>query len=95
MGVRTALAAQGDDLGFELRRRLAWLTVWSGGAILEALREAGGLGTFEPFADGFFADAESGGSGAERGAVGQMRVNQFSSREWSEYGISVHSVREG
>jgi len=95
LGIGTALAAQGDDLGFELRRRLAWLTEWSGRAILEALREAGGLGAFEPFADGFFADAESGSGGTERGAIGQMRVNQFSSRERSEYGISVHSVREG
>ena len=54
LGVRTALAAEGEDLGFEFGRRLAWLTLRDGGTILQPLRRAGELGTFEPFADSFF-----------------------------------------
>ena len=54
LGVRTALAAEGEDLVFKLGRRLAWLTSRDGGVIFQTLRRAGKLGTFEPFADSFF-----------------------------------------
>ena len=54
LGVRTALAAEGEDLVFKLGRRLAWLTSRDGGVIFQTLRRAGKLGTFEPLAYGFF-----------------------------------------
>ncbi len=67
----------------------------NGGAIFQTLRRAGELGTFEPLADGFFTDAESGGGGAQGGATSEVMVNQFGSHERGECGISVHSVRVG
>ena len=82
-------------MGFEVWRRLARLTPRDGGTILQALRSAGELGTFEPLADGFIGDAESRGCGTQRGAAGVMVMNQFGSHERSECGISVHSVRVG
>ena len=95
LSVGTALAAERKDLGFELWRSFAWLVARNGGVIVEARWEACGLGAFEPFADGFFGDAEGGGGSAERGAVSEMMLDQFSSHERSERGISVHSVRAG
>jgi len=62
-------------LFFDLGRGLAWLAQRSGGLIVETLREAGGLGAFEPFANGFFGNAESGRGGAQRGAVGEMMLD--------------------
>ena len=61
---------------------------------MKPLRRAGLLGALEPLADGFFGDAESGCSGAERGAASAVMENQFSSHERCECGISVHVVRE-
>lgn len=61
LGVRTALAAEGEDLGFEFGGSLARLVMRSGGTILEAMGETRGLGALEPFADGFFGDAEGSG----------------------------------
>ena len=95
LGVGTALATEGEDLGFELGRRLARLASGDGGTILQPVRRAGELGTDEPLADGFFADAESVGRGAEGSATGEVMVNQFGSRERGECGISVHSDRAG
>jgi len=95
LSVRTALTAEDEDLIFELGRRLARLAQGNGGTILQPQRSAGELGTFEPLADGFFGDAESGGRGAERVASGEVMMNQFGSHERSECGISVHSVRAG
>ena len=95
LGVGTALAAQGEDLGFEIGRSLAGLAKRSRGTVGEALREALGFGAGEPSADGLFADAESGGCGAERGAEGGMMADHFSSRKRGESGISVHVVRAG
>jgi len=82
-------------LGFEMGRSFAGLTQRPRGTILQALREAGLLGALEPFADGFFADAESGGGGTQRAAAGAMAANHFGSRERGQCGISVHSVRVG
>jgi hypothetical protein len=95
LGIRTALAAEGEDLVFEMGRSLAGLASRDGGAIFQTLRRAGELGTFEPLADGFFGDAESGGCGAQRVATGEVVANQFGSHERGECGISVHSVRVG
>jgi hypothetical protein len=80
-------------LGFELGRRLAWLTQGHRGTILQTQRRAGELGTFEPLAEGFFGDGESVGGGAEGVATGEVVANQFGSHERSECGISVHVVR--
>lgn len=52
-------------------------------------------GAFEPFADGFFGDAEGGGGGAQGAMELGMVADQFGSHERGESGISVHSVREG
>ena len=80
---------------FELGRGLARLAPRDGGTIIQPLRAAGLSGTFEPLADGFFGDAESGGGGPERSASGAVLVNQFGSHERGECGISVHSDPEG
>lgn len=61
LGVGTALFAEGEDLGFELRGGLAWLMQRNGGAIFEALGEAGFLGALEPLADGLVGDGEGSG----------------------------------
>jgi len=76
-------------------RSLARLAPGHRGTILQTLRGAGELGALEPFADGFFGDAEGGGRAAQRAAIGQVGENHFSSHERGECGISVHSDREG
>lgn len=93
LGIGTALAAQLDDAGFELGGSFAGLAKRDRRMIFQARREAGLLGALEPFADGFIADAESGSGGTERAANREMMVDQFSSHEGGESGISVHSVR--
>ena len=80
---------------FELWRGLARLTPRDGREVLQTLRGAGELGTFEPLADGFFGDSERGGGGAEGGATSEVMADQFGSHERGECGISVHSVRAG
>ena len=40
LGIGTALATEGEDLGFEVGRRLAWLAVRDGGMIIQPLRRA-------------------------------------------------------
>jgi hypothetical protein len=95
LSVGTALTAEGQDLIFEVGRSFAWLAQRHRGTILQTLRGAGELGAFEPLADGFIGDAESGGGGAQRRATGKVVMNQFGSHERSECGISVHSVRVG
>jgi hypothetical protein len=64
LSVRTALAAEGEDLVFELGRSFARLTLRSGGSILQARRRAGLPGALEPLADGFFGDSEGGCGGS-------------------------------
>jgi hypothetical protein len=54
LSVGTALATEDEDLVFELGRSLARLASRDGGTILQPLRRARELGTFEPLADGFF-----------------------------------------
>ena len=80
---------------FEMGRGLAGLAKRYGREFIEARREAGGLGTFEPLADGFIGDAESGGGGAQGVAASVVVVNQFGSHERGECSISVHVVHEG
>src|SRR6185369_6948873 len=93
LSVGTALAAKGEDLSFELRRCFAWLVERDGGMILQTFGKAGRAGALEPFADGFFGDAEGGGRSAQGGTVGEVMLDQFCSHERGECGISVHSVR--
>jgi hypothetical protein len=95
LGVGTTLAAEGQDLVFELWRGFARLTQGYRGAVLKTHRRAGLLSALEPLADGFLGDAESCGGGAERGAGGVVEANHFGSHERGQCGISVHSVRVG
>jgi hypothetical protein len=94
LGVGTALAAQGEDLCFEVGRGFARLDQGYRGVIFQARREALGLGALEPFADGFLGDGKGLGGGPERRAFREVMVDQFSSHERGESGISVHVGRE-
>jgi hypothetical protein len=93
LGVGAALAAQSEDLFFELRGSLAGLVARGRGAVIEARGRAGLAGAPEPLADGLFADAESGGGSTQRATLGEMKPDHFCSRARSQSGISVHVVR--
>jgi hypothetical protein len=93
LGVRAALAAQGEDRGFESGSRLAGLMMRDGGMIGEAGRKACFLSALQPSADGLLADGESGGCGAARQVLRGESSDHFSSHERGESGISVHVVR--
>jgi hypothetical protein len=95
LGVGTALFAQGEDLGLEVRRSFARLAQRGRRTVLESLRKASILGALEPFADGFIGDAEGSGTSAQRAAMSQVVLDQFGSHERRESGISVHVVRAG
>ena len=95
LGVGTALAAQGDDLGFELRGGLAGLVPRGGGMVREPLREVLGLGASEPAPDGLFADAVSNRGGAQGETELMVSERHLGSRQRGERGISVHVVRAG
>ncbi len=93
LSVRAALAAQNEDLGFELGAGLARLRKRPGGMIVQALREASLLGAGEPSTNGLLADAESDGSGPQGEAELSVLVCHLGSRQRSKSGISVHVVR--
>ena len=95
LSVGPALAAEGEDLGFEFWRSLARLAERGGRKVWEAKRKALGFCASEPAADGFFADTERGGGSAERAMALDMSLHHLSSRQWSKFGISVHVDREG
>jgi hypothetical protein len=94
LSVGAALAAESQDLFFEVRRSFAGLASRRGGVIVKELGEALGPGASEPFADGFFGDGEGACGGPERRAFREVMLDQFGSHERGESGISVHSVRE-
>ena len=95
LGVGTALAAQDDDLGFEIGGSFAGLMKRSRRVVVKTLGEAGEFGTGKPAADGLFADAEGGG-GIAQGTTGLgMAQSHLGSRERGESSISVHVVRAG
>lgn len=94
LSVGTTLTAEGEDLIFELGGSFTGLAKRHRGAVIEALREAGGLSAKEPLADGFIGDAKGGSGGTERAANREVMGDQFGSHERGESGISVHSVRE-
>ena len=85
--VGTTLAAQGDDLGFEIGAGLARLVQRSRSTIREARREALRFGASEPSADGLFTDAESGGGGAQGETELEMPEGHLGSRQWGKFGI--------
>ena len=95
LGIGTALAAQGEDLGFELRGGLAGLVPGGGGMVGEPRREVLGLGAREPAADGLFADTVSDRGGAQGEAELMVGEGHLGSRQRGERGISVHIVRAG
>ena len=64
LSVGTSLAAQSEDLGFELRSGFARLTMRHGRTIDQASGKAALFGASQPATDGLFADAECDGSGA-------------------------------
>lgn len=64
LSVGASLAAQSEDLGFELRRGLAGLMMRYRRTIRQASGKAALFGARQPAADGLFADAEGDGSGA-------------------------------
>jgi hypothetical protein len=93
LGVRTAGAAQGEDLGFELRGGLARLPLGSAGTVLQPWIEAFLFGASEPFAHGPLADAKSSGGGAAREVLRSEQSDHFGSHQRRKSGISVHVVR--
>ena len=93
LSVRAALAAQREDLGFELGAGLARLRKRRGGTIVQALREAGLLGASKPAPHGLLADAESERSGPQGEAELSVLECHLSSGERRKSGISVHVVR--
>ena len=93
--IGTALAAQGEDLGFELRGGLAGLVPRDGGMVREPRWEVLGLGASEPSADGLFADAVSDRGGAQGETELMVGERHLGSRQRGERGISVHVVRAG
>ena len=95
LSVRTAFAAQSEDLRFEGRRSLEGLAQRSRGTIREPWWEALRFGASQPAADGLFADAVSRGGGAQGETKLLMTERHLSSRQWGEFGISVHVVRAG
>ena len=95
LGIRAALPAQREDLGFELGAGLARLMVGDRRVIEKTLGKVGSFGAREPAADSLFTDAESEGRVAQRETEFDVRARHLGSRERSESGISVHVVRAG
>jgi len=95
LGVGTAFAAQGEDLGFELGGSFAGLAERDRGTILEALGEALLPGACEPAPHGLFADAKSRGGDAAGEPEGGESGDHLGSRQRGQSGISVQVVRAG
>jgi hypothetical protein len=95
LSIGTALAAQVEDLDFELGRGPARLTSGSRGMVVEALGKPGFLGAREPAADGLFTDPVGEGRLTQSAPEVHMLTGHLSSRERGKFGISVHVVRAG
>lgn len=95
LSVGAPLAAQSEDLGFELGRGLAGLMMRDRRTIDQANGEAAFFGASQPAADGLFADAESDGGGAQGEVELRVLESHLRSSERSESSISVHDVRAG
>jgi hypothetical protein len=94
LSVGASLAAQREDLGFELGSGLAGLMMRHRRTIDQASGKAAFFGASEPAADGLFADTESDGGGAQREVELRVLESHLSPGERSKSGISVHDVRE-
>ena len=93
LSVGASLAAQSEDLGFELRSGFARLMMRHGRTIDQASGKAALFGASQPAADGLFADAESDGSGAQGEAELRVLESHLGPGERSKSGISVHVDR--
>ncbi len=95
LSVGAALAAQSEDLSFELGSGLAGLVMRHRRTIEQASGKAAFFGASQPAADGPFTDSVSRGGGAQGKAELMMSERHLGSRQRSEFGISVHVVRAG
>ena len=93
LSVGASLAAQSEDLGFELGRGLAGLMMRDRRTIDQASGKAAFFGASQPATDGLFADAESDGGGAQGEVELRVLASHLSSSERSKSSISVHDVR--
>jgi hypothetical protein len=93
LSVGASLAAQSEDLGFELRSGFARLMMRHGRTVDQASGKAALFGASQPAADGLFADAESDGSGAQGEAELRVLESHLGPGERSKSGISVHVDR--
>jgi hypothetical protein len=95
LSVGAALAAQSEDLGFELGAGLARLAKRPRGMIVQALGEPSLLGAGEPSTNRLLTDAESNGGGTQGEAELSVLERHLGSRQRSKRGISVHVFRGG
>ncbi len=95
LGVGAALAAEVENLGFELGAGLTRLVMRDRRAIRQASGKAAFFGAPEPAAHGAIRDAVSKSSGAQRHGFGRKKSGHFGSHQRGESGISVHVVRAG
>jgi hypothetical protein len=93
LSVGATLAAQSEDLGFELGAGLARLAKRPRGMIVQALREPGLLSAGEPSTNRLLTDAESNGGGPQGEAELSVLKCHLGSGQRSKSGISVHVVR--
>jgi hypothetical protein len=93
LSVGASLAAQSEDLGFELRSGLAGLTMRHRRTIDQASGKAALFGASQPATDGLFADAEGDGSGTQGEAELRVLEGHLGPGERSKSGISVHVDR--
>jgi len=94
LSVGASLAAQSEDLGFELRSGLAGLTMRDRRTIAQASGKAALFGASQPAADRLFADTEGDGSGAQGEAELRVLESHLGPGKRSKSGISVHVDRE-
>ena len=95
LSVGASLAAQSEDLGFELGTSLAGLMMRHRRTIDQASGKAAFFGASQPAADGLFADAESKGGGAQGEVELRVLESHLGPGQRSKRGISVHDVRAG
>ncbi|MDP9003627.1 MAG: hypothetical protein M3N12_02430, partial [Verrucomicrobiota bacterium] len=93
LSVGASLAAQGEDLGFELGSRLARPMMRHRRTIDQASRKAALFGASQPATDGLFANTESNGGGAQGEVELRVLESHLGPGERSKRGISVHVVR--
>ena len=95
LSIGATLAAQSEDLGFELGAGLARLAKRPRGMIVQALGEPSLLGAGEPSTNRLLTDAESNGGGPQGEAELSVLECHLGSGKRSKSGISVHVFRAG